>query len=51
MVTIPFHTSYALQLLDVKCLKPSKTTFRKERDNVIVKNNHYELDKLNIFAN
>jgi hypothetical protein len=45
MVTLPTHTSHALQPLDVSCLKPFKTTFRKEGDNVIVNYNHCELDK------
>ncbi len=45
MVTLPTHTSHALQTLDVSCLKPFKTTFKKERDNAMVNNNHCELDK------
>jgi len=32
MVTLPAHTSHALQPFDVSCLKPFKTTFRKEKD-------------------
>jgi hypothetical protein len=31
MVTLPTHTSHALQPLDVSCFKPFKTTFRKEK--------------------
>jgi hypothetical protein len=45
MVTLQAHTSHALQPLDVSCFKPFKITFRKEKDNAMVKNNHYELDK------
>jgi hypothetical protein len=32
MITLPSHTSHALQLLNATCFKPFKTTFRKERD-------------------
>jgi hypothetical protein len=32
MITLPSHTSHALQHLNVSCFKPFKTTFRKERD-------------------
>ncbi len=45
MVTLQAHTSHALQPLDVNCFKPFKTAFKKERNNVMVKNNHCELDK------
>ncbi len=45
MVTLQAHTSHALQPLDVSCFKPFKITFRKEKDNAMVKNNHYELNK------
>ncbi len=45
MVTLQAHASHALQPLDVSCFKPFKITFRKEKDNAMVKNNHYELDK------
>jgi hypothetical protein len=31
-------------------LKPSKTTFRKERNNAMVKNNHCELDKCTLVS-
>ncbi len=33
MVTLPSHTSHALQLLDVGCFKPFKITFKREKDN------------------
>ncbi len=45
MVTLLAHTSHVLQPLDVNCFKPFKIAFKKERDNVIVENNHCELDK------
>jgi hypothetical protein len=45
MVTLLVHTSHVLQLLDVNYFKPFKITFKKERDNAMVKNNHRELDK------
>jgi hypothetical protein len=45
MVTLPSHTFHALQPLDVSCFKPFKITFEKEKDNTMVKNNHYELEK------
>jgi hypothetical protein len=45
MVTLLTHTSHVLQRLDVSCFKPFKIIFRKEGDNVIVNNNHCELDK------
>jgi hypothetical protein len=44
-VTLPFHTSHGLRPLDVRCFKPFKTTFRKERNNAMVKNNLYEPKK------
>jgi hypothetical protein len=35
MVTLPSHTSYALQLLDMTCFKPFKNAFRKEQDSTM----------------
>jgi hypothetical protein len=32
MVTLPIHTSHALQPLDVTYFKPFKTTFRKKKN-------------------
>jgi hypothetical protein len=29
MITLPSHTSHALQPLDVSCFNPFKTTFKK----------------------
>jgi hypothetical protein len=48
MITLPSHTSHALQPLDVGCFKPFKTTFRKERDITMVKRNYTELDKITL---
>jgi len=45
MVTLLAHTSHALQPLDVTYFKPFKTTFRKERDSTMVKNNYLESNK------
>jgi hypothetical protein len=32
MITLPSHTSHALQSLDVSCFKPFKIALRKERE-------------------
>jgi hypothetical protein len=45
MITLLSYTSYVLQPLDVSCFKPFKTTFKKERDNNMVKNNYDEPNK------
>jgi hypothetical protein len=45
MVTLLAHTSHALQPLDVTCFKPFKTTFTKEGDYAMVKNNYLEPNK------
>ncbi len=45
MITLPSHTSHALQPLVVSYFKPFKITFRKERNNSMVINNYNELDK------
>jgi hypothetical protein len=50
MVTLPTHTSYVLQPLDVIYFKPFKTTFRKERDSNMVKNNYLEPNKVTLAA-
>ena len=40
-ISLPSHTSHALQPLDVACFAPFKTAFRKQRDawTVLHKNN------------
>jgi len=45
MITLPSHTSHALQPLDVNGFKPFKTTSRKEINNNMVKNNYNEPNK------
>jgi hypothetical protein len=45
MVTLLVHTSHALQPLDVTYFKPFKTTFRKEKDYVMVKKIYLEPNK------
>ncbi len=46
MVTLPSHTSHALQLLDMTYFKPFKNAFRKEQDSTIAKNIYLELNKM-----
>lgn len=48
MATLISHTSHVLQLLDVSCFKPFKTTLKKERDGTMIKNNYNELDKVTL---
>jgi hypothetical protein len=48
MITLPSHTSHALQPLNVSCFKPFKTTFRNVRDVAMFGNNHMELDKITL---
>ncbi len=48
MITLPSHTSHALQPLDVFCFKPFKTTFRKVENAVIFRSNHMELNKITL---
>jgi hypothetical protein len=45
MIILPSHTSHALQPLDVSCFKPFKTSFKKEIDNSMVRNDYNEPDK------
>lgn len=40
MITLSNHTSHALQLLNVSCFKPFKTTFKRKRDGAMAKNNY-----------
>jgi len=46
MITLPSHTSHALQPLDVSCFKPFKTTFKKERDATMARSKYQELNKI-----
>jgi hypothetical protein len=46
MITLPSHTSHALQPLDASCFKPFKTTLKNKGNNSMVNNNYKELDKI-----
>jgi methionine aminopeptidase len=46
MVTLHSHTSHALQPLDVTCFKPFNTTFKKEKNTIMINKNYIELDKI-----
>jgi hypothetical protein len=49
MITLPSHTSHALQPLYVSCFKPFKIAFRKVRDVAMFKSNHMvEVDKITL---
>jgi hypothetical protein len=48
MITLPSHTSHALQTLNVFCFKPFKISFRKVRDVTMYKNNHMELNNITL---
>ncbi len=48
MVTLQSHTSHALQPLQMSCFKHFKTTFRKERDNAMIKNRYLKLNKIKL---
>jgi hypothetical protein len=45
MITLPSHTTHALQPLDVSCFKPFQITFKKKRNNSIVRKNYNESNK------
>ena len=45
IVTIPSHTSHALQPLDVNCFKPFKSAYKKERDTYMLISNLQSLTK------
>ncbi len=46
MITLPSHTSHALQPLVVSCFKPFKTTLNKEKDVTMARSKYQELDKI-----
>jgi hypothetical protein len=50
MITLPTHTSHALQPLDVSCFKPFKIALKKVRDATMFRNNHMELDKITLIG-
>ncbi len=48
MITLPLHTSHALQPLNVFCFKHFKITFRKVGDVTMFKNSHMEPNKISL---
>jgi hypothetical protein len=40
MITLPLHTSHALQPLGVACFKPLKIAFKKEKNRTMVRKNY-----------
>ncbi len=48
MITLPSHTSHALQPLNVYCFKPFKTSLKKVKDATMSRSNHMELDKITL---
>jgi len=48
MVTLPSHTSYAFQPLDVTYFKPLKNAFRKEQDFTMARNYYFELNNVTL---
>jgi hypothetical protein len=48
MITLPSHTSHALQPLNVYCFKPFKTSLKKVKDVTMSRSNHMELDKITL---
>ena len=45
MLSLPFHTSHALQPLDVACFKPFKTAFRAYRDKYMMDKHGGKVEK------
>ena len=45
MLSLPSHTSHALQPLDVACSKPFKTAFRAYRDKYMMDNHRGKVEK------
>ncbi len=50
IITLPSHTSHALQPLDVYYFKPFKTGLRKVRDVTMSRNNLMELNKVTVIG-
>lgn len=48
MITLPSHISHAFHPLDMVCFKLFKTTFRKEKDVIMVNNNYIEPYKITL---
>ena len=49
IVSLPFHTSHALQPLDVSCFKPFKIAFRKIRDRWLLTSKTKPVDKRTLY--
>ena len=45
MISLSFHTSYALQPLDLACFKPFKSAFKGYRNKWMLKNSAAKLEK------
>jgi hypothetical protein len=50
MATLHSHSSHAFQPLRISCFKPFKTTFKKKKDDAMVKNNHFETNKMMVVS-
>ncbi len=50
MVTLQSHSSHALQPLQKNYFKPFKTTFKKERNNAMIRNIYLKINKIKLTA-
>jgi hypothetical protein len=50
MITFPSHTPHVLQPLDLSYFKPFQSTFRKERDENMLRNNNREPNKVTLIG-
>jgi hypothetical protein len=48
IITLPSHTSYTFQPLDVSCFKPFKTMFRTESDVIMTRSKYNEENKITL---
>jgi hypothetical protein len=48
MITLPSHTSHALQPLNVSCFNPFKITFGKVKDATMSRSIHQEPNKITL---
>jgi hypothetical protein len=46
LITLPSHTSHALQPLYLTCFKPFKIAFKKERNTTMINRNYIEPNKI-----
>jgi hypothetical protein len=49
-VTLHSHSPHVFQPLDISCFKPFKTTFKKKKDEVMVKNNLFETNMVMVIS-